>query len=264
MKKTLRTLSLFAVLALALSMLNCPSRQSSQPVKADITVADDGSGDYESIGDAIDEAKDGDVILVKAGTYEEEVEVGEDAGSLTLIGEGPGKTILDADGEYAALTLKSDGCRVSGFTLKGGESHGLYIPNGHQSIDHCLIIDNGDRGAYLSTMSGGGTAEFNHCTIADNKVSAIYHANDEPGTRLTNCILAFNGRSLVFDGDGKNIAVTGSCLYSDDEDSDTPPKASRCIRKDPKFRNHESGDYRLKSGSPCIGAGTDGENMGCF
>lgn len=262
--KTLRKISLLVVLALAVSMLNCPSRQSSQPTKADITVADDGSGDYTTISEAIDEAKDGDVILVKAGTYEEEVEIDEDAGSLTLIGEGPDKTILDAGGEYAALTLKNDGCRISGFTIKGGESHGIYIPNGHQSIDHCLIIENGDRGIYLSTMAGGGTAEFNHCTIADNKVSAIYHANEEPGSRLTNCILAFNGRSFVFDGDGENVTVKGSCLYSDDEESDTPPKATRCIREDPEFRDHKDGNYHLKKGSPCIGAGTDGENMGCF
>lgn len=264
MKNVLRTASLLVVLALALSTLNCPSRQTSGSVKADITVADDGSGDYTTIKDAIDEAKDGDVILVKAGTYTEEIEIDGNSGSLTLIGEGPGRTILDADGEYAALTLKSDGCRISGFTLKGGESHGIYIPKGHQTVDHCLIIENGDRGIYLSTMYGGGSVELDHCTVADNKVSAIYDSNEGSNTRILNSILAFCGRSVVFDGDGNNITVRGSCLYTDDEDSDDPPKASRCIRKDPKFRNHENGDYHLKSNSPCIGAGTDGENMGCF
>lgn len=261
-------LLLIPALLLAVASLRCPSKATVAALpelpKADITVADDGSGDYETIGDALDDAEANDVILIKPGVYKENIEIDEDAGPFTLVGEDPATTVIDADGEYAALTLKSSGNHISSLTLKGGESHGLYIPGGKQKIDHCLIVDNGDRGIYISTMSGGGSAAIDHCTIADNKVSAIYCANKDDKTTVSNCIFADNKRSLIYDGDGLNLVVKYSCLSSTDEDSDQAKSGSNNISKDPKFKDHEDGNYKLKPGSPCMKAAKDGSNMGCF
>jgi hypothetical protein len=269
MNRTIDRLLLIPALLLAVASLRCPSKATvvtgrPELPKADITVADDGSGDYETIGDALDEASEDDVILIKPGVYKEDIEIDEDAGPFTLVGEDPATTVIDADGEYATLTLKSSGNHISGLTLKGGESHGLYIPGGKQKIDYCLIIDNGDRGIYISTMSGGGSADINHCTIADNKVSAIYCADKDDKTTISNCIFADNKRSLVYDGDGLNLVVEYSCLSSTDNDSDEAKSGSNNIDKDPKFKAHEDGDYKLKPGSPCMKAAKDGSNMGCF
>jgi hypothetical protein len=227
-------------------------------------VAQDGSTDYEEIGDALDEAEAGDVILIKPGVYNEEIEIDEDAGPFTLVGENPATTVIDADSEYAALTLKSSGNHISGLTIKGGESHGIYIPGGRQKIDYCLIIDNGDRGIYISTMSGGGSADINHCTIAGNKVSSIYCANRSDKTTISNSILTSDNRDLAWDGDGLNLVVNNSCLFSHDEGSDVVVSGTKDIRKDPKFKDPENGDYRLKPGSPCLKAASDGSNQGCF
>jgi hypothetical protein len=268
MNRTIDRLLLIPALLLAVASLRCPSKATvaARPElpTADITVADDGSGDYETIGDALDEASADDVILIKPGIYKEDIEIDEDAGPFTLVGEDPATTMIDADGEYAALTLKSSGNHISGLTLKGGESHGLYIPGGKQKIDYCLIIDNGDRGIYISTMSGGGSADINHCTIADNKVSAIYCANKDDKTTITNSILAQNQQSLKYDGDGLNLVVEYSCLSSTDNASDEAKSGSDNINKDPKFKAHEDGNYKLKPGSPCAKAAKDGSNMGCF
>ena len=270
MNRTIDRLLLIPALLLALASLRCPSKATvavaSRPAlpAADITVAADGSGDYETIGDALDDASEDDVILIKPGIYKEEIEIDEDAGPFTLVGEDPATTVIDADGEYAALTLKSSGNRISGLTIKGGESHGIYIPGGKQKIDYCLIIGNGDRGIYISTMSGGGCADIAHCTVADNKVSAIYCANKDDKTTITNSILADNKRSLVYDGDGLNLAVDYTCLHSTDTDSDEAKSGSNNFRKDPEFKDSENGDYRLKPGSPCLNAAKDGSNMGCF
>jgi hypothetical protein len=256
------------LLMLAVASLRCPSKATvaGRPdmPKPDFIVAADGSTDYEEIGEALDEAQAGDVILIKPGIYEEAIEIDEDAGPFTLIGENPARTVIDADGEYAAITLKSDGNRVSGLTIKGGESHGIYIPGGKQKIDYCLIIDNGDRGIYVSTMAGGGSADIDHCTVADNKVSGIYCTNEDDKTTITNCIFADNHRSLVYDGDGLNLVVKNSCVRSADAESDEAPAGSDNIRKDPQFKDQENGNYKLKPGSPCEKAAKDGSNMGCF
>ena len=265
---TIDRLLLIPALLLAVLSLRCPSKATvagrpSLP-KADFVVAQDGSTDYEEIGEALDDAEAGDVILIKPGIYEESIEIDEDAGPFTLVGADPAKTVIEADGEYAAVTLKSSGNRISGLTIKGGESHGLYIPGGKQKIDYCLIIENGDRGIYISTLAGGGSADINHCTIADNKVSGIYCTNKDDKTTITNSIFADNKRSLVYDGDGLNLVVKYTCLNSADDDSDEAKSGSDNIRKDPKFKDQENGNYKLKTGSPCEKAAEDGTNMGCF
>ncbi len=270
MNRTIDRLLLIPALLLAVASLRCPSKATvvvtGRPAmpEADLVVAEDGSTDYETIGDALDDAEAGNVILIKPGVYKEDIEIDEDAGPFTLIGEDPATTVLDADGAYAALTLKSSGNHISGLTIKGGESHGIYIPGGKQKIDYCLIIDNGDRGIYISTMSGGGSATIDHCTVADNKISAIYCANKDDKTTVSNCIFANNKRSLIYDGDGLNLVVKYTCLSSTDEDSDQAKSGSNNINKDPKFKAHEDGNYKLKSGSPCVKAAKDGSNMGCF
>jgi len=268
MTRTVERVSFIALLLLAIVTLQCATgvKTASRPPlpKADLVVAPDGSTDYETIGDALDDAEADDVILIKPGIYKEEVEIDEDAGPFTLVGEDPATTVIDADGEYAALTLKSSGNHISGLTIKGGESHGLYIPGGRQKIDYCLIIGNGDRGIYISTMSGGGSADIDHCTVADNKVSAIYCTNTDSVTTVSNSILADNKRSLVYEGDGLNVVVSNSCVYSPDSASDSAPAGSNNTRKDPKFKDPDKGDYRLKKDSPCVKAAADGSNQGCF
>jgi len=180
------------------------------------------------------------------------------------VGEDPAKTVLDADSEYAAITLQSDGNRVSGLTIKGGESHGIYIPGGRQKIDYCLITGNGDRGIYISTLEGGGSADIDHCTIADNKVSSIYCANRNDKTTISNSILTSKNRDLAWDGDGLNLVLNNCCLFSPDTGSDVAVSGSKNVRKDPKFKDPDNGEYGLKPGSPCLKAASDGSNQGCF
>ncbi len=269
MNRMIDRLLLIPALLLAVATLRCPSKATvitGRPAlpAADLVVAQDGSTGYETIGDALDDAEANDVILVKPGIYKEDIEIEGDAGPFTLVGEDPATTVIDADSEYAALTLKSSGNHISGLTIRGGESHGIYIPGGKQKIDYCLVVDNGDRGIYISTMSGGGSADIDHCTIADNKTSAIYCANKDDKTTITSSILAHNKRSLIYDGDGLNLVVNHSCLSSTDTDSDEPKSGSDNFRKDPNFKDSENGDYKLKPGSPCLKAAKDGSNMGCF
>ena len=248
---------------LMLVFVGCPKKQTvANPSNADIVVAADGSGDYEEITEALDAADDGDVIYVGPGTYEEEVEVEKD--DITLLGAGPGKTIIDAGGEYAALTLAGDDCTVEGFSLTGGESHGLYVKDGHHDISRCLIYGNDDRGIYLSNMFGTGTAVIEYCTIVDNDVSGIYSIDDPEETEIHFCIIARNERGIVSDEDKGGMTIDYNVLDNQDENFDDVPEGEGNVESAPKFVDPEDGNYKLKKSSPAIDIDGEGHTAGCF
>ncbi|XP_010056336.2 pectinesterase 2-like [Eucalyptus grandis] len=74
--------------------------QSSSAVsKANIVVARDGSGNYKTISEAITAASKQTgtaryIIYIKAGTYNENIEVGSKLDNIMFVGDGIGKTII--------------------------------------------------------------------------------------------------------------------------------------------------------------------------
>jgi hypothetical protein len=85
-----------------------------------IVVAQDGSGTYATITDAVAAANDGDTIMVKPGTYVEAVTIAKD---ISLIGDGPRDEIViqnPPDGPVADRVdpdLVDDSGRAPHFTL---------------------------------------------------------------------------------------------------------------------------------------------------
>lgn len=72
--------------------------QSSSPAsQANIVVAQDGSGNYKTISEAVSAASSGTsryIIYIKAGTYNENVQVGSSLKNIMFVGDGIGKTIV--------------------------------------------------------------------------------------------------------------------------------------------------------------------------
>jgi len=67
-------------------------------IKADATVADDGSGDFTTVAAAVAAAPEKSnkrfVIHIKAGVYRENVEVTKKKTNIMFLGDGRGKTII--------------------------------------------------------------------------------------------------------------------------------------------------------------------------
>ncbi|KAK4744857.1 hypothetical protein SAY87_011169 [Trapa incisa] len=74
--------------------------QASSPAsQANVVVAQDGSGNYKTISEAVSAASKRSssgryVIYIKAGTYKENVQVGSSLKNIMFVGDGIGKTIV--------------------------------------------------------------------------------------------------------------------------------------------------------------------------
>ncbi|KAJ0860472.1 putative pectinesterase [Helianthus annuus] len=115
--------------------------QSSNPAsQANAVVAQDGSGDYTTIGAAVAAAKSSGgryVIYVKAGTYKEYIEIKPN--NIMLIGDGIGKTIITGSRSvrgsgsttFGSATMGVDGDRFigRGFTVRNTAG-----PQNHQAV----------------------------------------------------------------------------------------------------------------------------------
>ncbi|KAH6821415.1 Plant invertase/pectin methylesterase inhibitor superfamily [Perilla frutescens var. hirtella] len=124
-------------------------------VKANAVVAKDGSGDFETVAEAINAATGGRfVIYVKSGTYNEKISTNKDG--ITLIGDGKYSTIITAGssvgkgaslGGSATFTVHGDGfiARDIGFQNTAG-------PDGHQAI--ALAVSSDRSVIYRCSISG--------------------------------------------------------------------------------------------------------------
>lgn len=79
--------------------------QTPAPAEPDAVVAQDGSGDYTSVGAAVEaapsESESRYVIYVKKGVYMENVEVNKKKWNLMLVGDGIDQTIISGSRSVA-------------------------------------------------------------------------------------------------------------------------------------------------------------------
>lgn len=252
-----------AVLAL-LVLAGCvaPVRPAVLPVpEGATTVAGDGTGTFASVNAAIAAARDGDVIYVKPGVYNEPVKIADKRG-LTIIGADPVTTIIDATGHFAAVEIRTDSNRIANLTLRGADDHGVWVRDGSQSISHCLVAGCGDRGIYLSAMAGNAFARIEHCTVVENGASGIYAARDDARTQVRHCIIAHNPRGIVTDESEGRLVIENNCLFNAEADFDRAVPGAGNTIADPQFRDRDAGDYRLVRHSPCRGRAPDGRDLG--
>ena len=251
----------------ALAIAACASRVVQPSVRVvpvgRLVVTADGSTRFLTISAALDSARDGDTVFIMPGVYREAVRI---AGPrrVTLLGADPATTIVDATDQYAAIELRTDSNRVSRLTIRGADSHGIWVRDGQQYIDHCVVVDNGDRGVYLSSFAGHAYADIRHCTVAQNVDVGIHAARDDSNTVITNCIIAFNGRGVVTDQPEGKLVVRRSCFFGNEVNFDRIAPDSGHILRDPLFKSRDRGYFCLKKQFPCIGSGDGGTNLGAL
>ncbi|MFH1716317.1 MAG: right-handed parallel beta-helix repeat-containing protein [Planctomycetota bacterium] len=200
---------------------------------------------FATIQGAVDEAIDGDIIMVWPGVYREEVVFNRKR--ITVQSADDAATVMAANG-YA-------------FSFYGAESSRSVLRN-------FVIINCGEAAVFCE----GGSPELINLTMADNQFGVTAYGGANP--TITNCILWNNALGDVF-SDAFQLRAYYSCLQqlkAGDEDRGN-------ISADPLFAEPGNGDYHLKSrfgryspstggwvedevNSPCLDRGDPGMHRG--
>ncbi len=195
---------------------------------------------YSSIQEAVNNAGDGDNILVNDGAYQENINFKDRA--ITISSKnGPKVTIIDGNHKGSVLTfnsIKNKTIILAGFTIRNGSSvngGGIYCSSSSPTITNCMVINNSvsnhGGGIYCSSSSpsiinctitgnfakstwgyGGGiycsssTPKITNCTIAANSAEGTWAygggiaSYDNSTPKITNCTIADN--SATYNGGG--------------------------------------------------------------
>jgi len=245
---------------------------------------------YDSIGSAIVEAVDGDVIVVAPGTYYETVDFAGKA--ITVRSQDPtdsgtvAATIIDGNDAAAVFAGSEDANSVlAGFTVTGA-ALGVDCHNGGPTILNCRIVGNGGAGVRMDwdyayptlvnciiagnggdgvemgfAISDGGTVpdlpRLDHCTIVGNRGWGI---NGAP--IVTNSIIRDNNPDSA---SGQFVDLDAAVSYCNIEGG-YPGTGN--IDEEPEFvapgywvgrgtpeATWMRGNYHLLTDSPCIDAG---------
>lgn len=194
------------------------------------TVDDDGPADFTSIQAAIAAAANGDLILVRPGTYPEALSFGGKL--LTVRGDGPASEVVLSSPDGARMmhiqSGESDLLRFEGLTFTGGTSDWLIqVSNGSPLFEGCVFRNN-TRGALLEGQPCSSTAgtTFRRCLFLSNSNpngGAIYLSNSN--ARLEDC--EFISNQAIGPTSGVNA---GGAVYVNDWNCGTHTfRFTRCI-----------------------------------
>jgi parallel beta-helix repeat protein len=196
-----------------------------------IYVDDDGPADFNNIQAAIDDANNGDTVLVADGIYTGQGNLNIDfkGKAITVRSQnGPQSCVIDCNRQNRGFyfrSLHSEGYKnsvLNGFTIMNGYASnggGIYCDqDSSPTIANCTIVGN------IAASSGGGiycdyysSPTIANCTIVGNIAASsgggIYCVN---ARSITNCIIGCNKASVsgggIYSGSG-TLGVT-NCTFA--------------------------------------------------
>lgn len=166
----------------------------------DADCADAGDNLYCEIQDAVDDALEGDNVLVRDGTYDPIV---IDTDNLTIQAVGRGAAIIDATGVQDGVTLNADGVTLRRLTVENADDFGFLVTGNANDVGGSTARDNGAWGFLLE-------GNFNVLTgnTAHGNVNGLQIEGD---TNTLNANTAFgNNNGFVVGGAATNNTLRGN------------------------------------------------------
>lgn len=129
-----------------------------------IAVGDSGGANYTSIQDAVNNANDGDRILVYTGTYMENVNVTKQLIITSESGNPDDTIVLAADPGDHVFYVTADNVIISGFGVTGSNNHGIYL----EEVEGCVVANN----IVSNNRYGIGMENSDHNDLSNNTANA--------------------------------------------------------------------------------------------
>ena len=174
-------------------------------------VDEQGNGDFTTIQEAVDIANTSDTIRVYQGVYFENVLVNR---SMTLIGNGSEKTMVNAGGNDNALKITGDHVNLSGFSFSNSEmtgtGSGIRVQGDNASIDNCSSHNN-RYGIYLQSAN---FASVVNNSFSDNEIGIRLFFSSQHNTILNNSC-ANNEWGMVLHQDSDSNDIMNNSLSGD-------------------------------------------------
>ena len=173
-----------------------------------ITVAEDGSGNYTNIQEAIDNADAGDTVFVHNGTYFENIVIDK---TINLTGESNVNTIIDGNDTGDTVKVQANWVNLSRIHLRN--SGNISNPNYYASIDiefsnskieNCSIINDSGYGIYINESSYN---QIINCMILDNSIAGLYFSNSFNNQILDCQIIDNYGNGIHYEYSGYNVVI---------------------------------------------------------
>lgn len=215
---------------------------------------------FPSIQQGIVAASSGDVVVVGPGTYTENIDFLGKPITVRSSG-GAAQTTIQGDGTRSVvwcINFEGPGSVLDGFTLTGGANttHGgaVRIHTAAPTIRNCVMHGNTSYDGGGVTCSSGSGPLIERCTITNNQSAAgggIRISSSSGATVIRDCIVwgntAPNGPAISgFPGTVEHCCLEGGWSGAGN------------IASDPML----AADFTLLPGSPCIGAGSAGGDIG--
>jgi hypothetical protein len=157
--------------------------------------------EYPSIGDAVNAAQEGDMILIDSGTYHESVTV--ETARLTI--RGVDRNAVVVDGEYArenGFAVFSNGVAIENLTVRHFNGNGVFFSGDYQNSSGRVLT--GYAARYL-TVANNGTYGVYAFGAVDGVVEQVYGSgHGDAAVYVGQCDPC---RALVIDSVGEKNAI---------------------------------------------------------
>ena len=211
-------------------------KQSIKPLSSGNTlyVGGNGTGNYSSIQDAINDSSDGDTVFVydDSAPYYESIVVNK---TINLIGEDKDTTVIDGNESGDVVYVSADWVNISGFNIQDGgeypragiaissnfntitgnnicsnEANGIFIKNSNNNNIYGNTISNNHRGIFLSRSYNN---TINNNTITSNErwgIQLWLYSNDN---KIIDNNVSENKEGIFIERSNKN-SITYNKVYS--------------------------------------------------
>lgn len=193
----------------------------TQAGAAVLTVGVNGGESYTFIQDAVNNAQNGDTIVVSPGIYIENVNVTKEIAIISktdVAGDRTNRTyVIGAIPANDVFSIKSNNVRITGFHIMGGPSGidayqevGLYL----EGVQNCSLSNNtlmlNDVGIGLNS-SQGNFLDNNQITLGSTGI-VLSRSNEN---KLSNNLVETNDEGIMLDNSTNNTLMNNTAQSND-------------------------------------------------